>query len=263
VHKNSRFPLREIITIIMAANDNPLAAFLSQIEEKFLEVEAVAAPTITQLAVASAPVQYNPPPSFHAIHKPTPPTHYHPQYRTVKEAAPDEIVYAIHGGSSAPPTSSSSSGGNADGTSSRAAAGGNGQGAHKKKMRMAAGKVYEDKKLEEWPDGDYRLFVGNLGGDVRDDVLAAAFSEYPSMHRVRVVRDKEDKSRGFGFVGFTDAFEMLRAMREKNGKLCGSRPMMIKKSTAEERDAKVVQKQMKDKHKEAKKLARLGGASSS
>ena len=30
-------------------------------------------------------------------------------------------------------------------------------------LRKAAGLVWEDKSLVEWPENDYRIFVGNLG----------------------------------------------------------------------------------------------------
>ena len=45
----------------------------------------------------------------------------------------------------------------------------------KKNLRKAAGKVWEDVSLAEWPDNDYRLFVGDLGNDVNDSTLAKIF----------------------------------------------------------------------------------------
>lgn len=72
---------------------------------------------------------------------------------------------------------------------------------NKKILRKAAGKVWEDQTLEEWPDNDYRIFCGNLGNEVNDDVLANAFKKYQSFVKARVVRDKKTlKSKGFGFV---------------------------------------------------------------
>jgi hypothetical protein len=159
-----------------------------------------------------------------------------PMPRSVRELAPEEVVYAIHGA----PKEALVETRKVD-----------------KKLRVAAGQVWEDKKLEEWPDNDYRLFVGNLSGEVRDEQLSGAFSEYPSMHKVRVVRDNKDVSKGFGFVGFLDPFEMLRAMREKNGALIGLRPVQIKKANLEQRDAKVVRGKQKDKEREERKLAQL------
>lgn len=34
-------------------------------------------------------------------------------------------------------------------------------------LREAAGKRWVDKTLLEWPDNDFRIFVGNLGNEVR------------------------------------------------------------------------------------------------
>jgi hypothetical protein len=75
----------------------------------------------------------------------------------------------------------------------------------------------------------YKLFVGNLGMEARDDALQKVFKDYPSVTAVQVLMEpgNKEKCRGYGFVTFTDPFEMLRAMREKNGKLCGARPMQI------------------------------------
>ena len=47
-------------------------------------------------------------------------------------------------------------------------------GKKKKFFRAAAGKRWEDKTLAEFPAGDTRLFVGNLGNEVSDAILAGA-----------------------------------------------------------------------------------------
>jgi RNA recognition motif-containing protein len=53
---------------------------------------------------------------------------------------------------------------------------------------------------------------------VTDEVLIKAFHHYPSFQRARVIRDKRTgKSRGFGFVSFSDLNDFARAMREMNG----------------------------------------------
>ena len=71
----------------------------------------------------------------------------------------------------------------------------------RKVLRKAAGKTWEDATLEEWPDNDYRIFVGDLGNEVSDENLANAFKKYPSFVKARVVKDKVTlKSKGFGFV---------------------------------------------------------------
>ena len=71
----------------------------------------------------------------------------------------------------------------------------------KKILRKAAGKVWEDPTLEEWPENDYRIFCGDLGNEVSDETLANAFKKYPSFAKARVVKDKITlKSKGYGFV---------------------------------------------------------------
>ena len=102
--------------------------------------------------------------------------------------------------------------------------------------REAGGKVWEDNSLSEWPDNDYRLFVGNLGNEVTDEMLSAAFKIYKSFQKSKVVRDKRTmKTRGYGFVSFSDPMDMLSALREINNKYIGNRPCMLKRSKWEDR----------------------------
>ena len=66
---------------------------------------------------------------------------------------------------------------------------------------------------------DFRIFCGDLGNEVTDDMLARTFSSYGSFQRAKVVRDKRSqKTRGYGFVSFKDPNDFVRAMREMNGK---------------------------------------------
>uniref|UniRef100_A0A8C8VJ51 RNA-binding protein 42 n=1 Tax=Pelusios castaneus TaxID=367368 RepID=A0A8C8VJ51_9SAUR len=67
------------------------------------------------------------------------------------------------------------------------------------------------------PD-DFRIFCGDLGNEVNDDILARAFSRYPSFLKAKVIRDKRTgKTKGYGFVSFKDPNDYVRAMREMNG----------------------------------------------
>ncbi|XP_073260184.1 uncharacterized protein [Populus alba] len=52
--------------------------------------------------------------------------------------------------------------------------------------RKAAGQTWEDPTLAEWPENDYRVFCGDLGNEVNDDVLSKAFSRFPSFNLARV-----------------------------------------------------------------------------
>ena len=52
--------------------------------------------------------------------------------------------------------------------------------------RVAAGERWLDATLAEWPENDYRIFVGDLGNEVNDDILAKAFSKYTSFQKAKV-----------------------------------------------------------------------------
>lgn len=101
-------------------------------------------------------------------------------------------------------------------------------------LRSGGGEQWKDDSLLEWDPAHFRLFVGNLAGEVTDESLLKAFAGYPSVQRARVIRDKRTtKSKGFGFVSFQDGDEFFKAAREMQGKYIGSHPVLLKKSTTE------------------------------
>jgi RNA recognition motif-containing protein len=98
-------------------------------------------------------------------------------------------------------------------------------------LSLGMSKKWKDKALSDWPENDYRMFVGNLGSDVTDDVLASGFRNFKSFQKAKVIRDKRTlKSKGFGFISFLDGSDMLLALREMNGKYIGSRPCLLKRA---------------------------------
>lgn len=115
----------------------------------------------------------------------------------------------------------------------------------KKMIRVAGGQLWEDTSLLNWDHNDFRLFCGDLGNDVTDEVLTRTFSRFPSFQKARVVRDKRsNKSKGYGFVSFKDPQDFTRAIKELNGKYVGSRPIKLSKSSWKDRNIdQVKQKQ--------------------
>lgn len=105
-------------------------------------------------------------------------------------------------------------------------------------FRSAAGEVWDDPTLADWNPNDFRLFVGNIGNEVTDITLRDIFSVYPTFDKARVVRDKNGKTKGFGFVSFLEAKDFLKALKEWNGQYIGNRPCMLKRSTWDERSVK-------------------------
>ena len=85
----------------------------------------------------------------------------------------------------------------------------------KKTLRKAGESAWIDETLDDWVDGDFRIFCGNMGNEVTDDVLSNAFKKYASFSKAKVVRDKKTmKSRGYGFVSLLKVEDYIKAMRE-------------------------------------------------
>lgn len=101
-------------------------------------------------------------------------------------------------------------------------------------MRHGGGKKWTDDTLLEWDPSHLRLFVGNLGGETTDDALLKAFAGWQSVQKARVIRDKRtSKSKGYGFVSFSDADDFFQAAKEMNNKYIQNRPVVVRKANTE------------------------------
>ena len=101
-------------------------------------------------------------------------------------------------------------------------------------VRTGGGTKWTDDSLLEWDPAHFRLFVGNLAGEVTDESLYKAFSRWSSIQKARVIRDKRTtKSKGYGFVSFSDGDDFFQAARDMQGKYIGSHPVLLSKSKTE------------------------------
>ncbi|KAJ3110249.1 hypothetical protein HDU96_006774 [Phlyctochytrium bullatum] len=115
----------------------------------------------------------------------------------------------------------------------------------KKILRAAGGEAWEDPTLHDWDPNDFRIFCGDLGNEVTDDILFRAFAKYKSLVKAKVIRDKKtSKTRGYGFISLKDPNDFVRALREMDGKYVGNRPIKLRKSNWDDRNVKP-----KDLHK--------------
>jgi hypothetical protein len=101
-------------------------------------------------------------------------------------------------------------------------------------IREGGGKKWSDDSLLEWDPSHLRLFVGNLAGETTDESLLKAFSRWSSVQKAKVVRDKRTtKSKGYGFVSFSDPDDFFQAAKEMNGKYIQSHPVVVHKAKTE------------------------------
>lgn len=100
-----------------------------------------------------------------------------------------------------------------------------------KHLRKAAGKIWNDPTLADWPANDFRIFCGDLGNEVTDELLSNAFRHLHSFQKAKVIRDsRTGKTRGFGFVSFAKPDDMLTALKTMNRKYVGNRPIRVMRS---------------------------------
>ncbi|KAF9589647.1 hypothetical protein IFM89_026680 [Coptis chinensis] len=82
---------------------------------------------------------------------------------------------------------------------------------------------------ERCPDvgPEHSIFVGDLASDVTDYLLQKTFqAQHRSVRGAKVVTDPNTgRSKGYGFVKFSNEMERNCAMSEMNGVYCSSRPM--------------------------------------
>ena len=122
--------------------------------------------------------------------------------------------------------------------------------------REGGGKKWQDDSLLEWDPAHLRLFVGNLAGETTDESLLKAFARWKSVQKAKVVRDKRTtKSKGFGFVSFSDPEDFFQAAKEMNGKYIQSHPVVVRKAKTEIKPAMVKE------DRRGKKNQRKGGGS--
>ncbi|KAI0152562.1 RNA-binding domain-containing protein [Hypoxylon sp. NC0597] len=146
-----------------------------------------------------------------------------------------------------------------------AAAGASTANPEKKKtvVRQGGGQKWTDDTLLEWDPSHLRLFVGNLAGETTDESLYKAFSQWKSLQKARVIRDKvTSKSKGYGFVSFSDPDEFFQAAKEMNGKYIQSHPVVVRKSTTEIKPTVMKDNKWNKNHKNKNKNKNRGGSGS-
>ncbi|CCH42041.1 Nuclear and cytoplasmic polyadenylated RNA-binding protein PUB1 [Wickerhamomyces ciferrii] len=74
----------------------------------------------------------------------------------------------------------------------------------------------------------FNIFVGDLSTEIDDEQLKAAFNEYKSLVQAHVMWDMQSgRSRGYGFVSFTNQQDAELALTTKQGSQIGNRQVRL------------------------------------
>lgn len=85
------------------------------------------------------------------------------------------------------------------------------------------------------------LYVKNLDDSIDDERLKEAFCQYGPITSAKVMTDPSGRSKGFGFVCFTQPEQAARAVTEMNATLVGSKPLYVALAQRkEDRRAKLI-----------------------
>lgn len=82
-----------------------------------------------------------------------------------------------------------------------------------------------------------KLYIGNLNFDTTDEELEAAFAEFGNVVSAVVVKDRvSGRSRGFGFVEFSDEDSAQSAKAAMDGKELSGRPLRVDEAREQRRE---------------------------
>lgn len=70
------------------------------------------------------------------------------------------------------------------------------------------------------------LYVKNLDDSIDDERLRLAFDAFGTITSAKVMME-DGRSKGFGFVCFSDPQEATKAVTEMNSRICGSKPLYV------------------------------------
>jgi len=73
-----------------------------------------------------------------------------------------------------------------------------------------------------------KLFVGGLSWNTDDNGLRDAFARFGDIEEAKVITDRETgRSRGFGFITFSDDDAAMRAVQELDGTTLDGRTIKV------------------------------------
>lgn len=78
--------------------------------------------------------------------------------------------------------------------------------------------IKKSERILQNPEAKYtNLYMKNLDDDITEELIDLKFSEFGKVTNVKIAKDADGKSKGFGFVNFEDPDCAKRALESMNG----------------------------------------------
>ena len=92
------------------------------------------------------------------------------------------------------------------------------------------------------------LFVGNLSWNIDEEWLTREFEEFGELQGVRIITDRDSgRSKGFGYVEFTNAENGAKALEARNGYELDGRGLRVDFSSPRDSNAQTPQQRQNDR----------------
>lgn len=102
-----------------------------------------------------------------------------------------------------------------------------GRAQKKAERQMELKRKFEQLKIERLNRyHGVNLYVKNLDDTIDDDRLRKEFHSFGTITSAKVMME-DNRSKGFGFVCFSDPEEATKAVTEMNGRICGTKPLYV------------------------------------
>ena len=111
---------------------------------------------------------------------------------------------------------------------------GKGRGGNKRNNSRGRGRNFSHKKNEEYNDINIsekaieELYIKGINYEANEDDLKETFNKYGTISSCKILRDKKtQKSKGAGFVKFTDKKSAVRALNDADNLICKGKNILV------------------------------------
>ncbi|ONK75716.1 uncharacterized protein A4U43_C03F19800 [Asparagus officinalis] len=111
--------------------------------------------------------------------------------------------------------------------------------------------IKRSERVTQIPEAKYtNLYMKNLDQDITEDLIQLKFSEFGKIVSVKIAKDADGNSKGFGFVNFENPDSAKRATEAMNGLLLGSKALYVARAQKKAERQQILRRQYEEKRNE-------------